>query len=79
MSLKKVLLKQSEIELLIEALNKLSHAAYENKNLSLDDWNDLAELQRMLHNIRKLPEHQTLGDVIEEQKAYWKSLIENRA
>jgi hypothetical protein len=74
MALKKVLLRQKQIELLLEGLNKLSHSAYEDKSLNLDGWNDIAELQKMLHDARKLPQHQTLGDVIEEQNAYWKAL-----
>jgi len=74
MALKKVLLKQKQIELLLEGLNKLSHSAYENKDLNQEGWNDLADLQKLLHDIRKLPEHQTLGDVLEEQDAYWKAL-----
>ena len=74
MALKKVLLEQKQIELLLEGLNKLSHSSYENKNLDQDGWNDLADLQKLLHDIRKLPQHQTLGDVLEQQDAYWKAL-----
>tara|TARA_R100001510_G_scaffold7769_1_gene6033 strand:- start:7 stop:246 length:240 start_codon:yes stop_codon:yes gene_type:complete len=78
MALKKVLLEQKQIELLLEGLNKLSHSAYENKNLDQDGWNDLADLQKLLHDIRKLPQHQTLGDVLEQQDAYWKALWKMR-
>ena len=73
MALKKVLLEQKQIELLVEGLNKLSHSAYENKNLDQDGWNDLADLQKLLHDIRKLPQHETLGDLIKEHDAYWKA------
>ena len=78
MALKKVLLEQKQIELLLEGLNKLSHSAYENKNLDQDGSNDLADLQKLLHDIRKLPQHQTLGDVLEQQDAYWKALWKMR-
>ena len=78
MALKKVLLEQKQIELLLEGLNKLSHSAYENKNLDQDGWNDLADLQKLLHDIRKLPQHQTLGDVLDQQDAYWKALWKMR-
>ena len=78
MALKKVLLEKKQIELLLEGLNKLSHSAYENKNLDQDGWNDLADLQKLLHDIRKLPQHQTLGDVLEQQDAYWKALWKMR-
>tara|TARA_Y100000114_G_C11651928_1_gene274685 strand:- start:157 stop:396 length:240 start_codon:yes stop_codon:yes gene_type:complete len=78
MALKKVLLEQKQVELLLEGLNKLSHSAYENKNLDQDDWNDLVDLQKLLHDIRKLPQHQTLGDVLEQQDAYWKALWKMR-
>ena len=78
MALKKVLLEQKQIELLLEGLNKLSHSSYENKNLDQDGWNDLADLQKLLHDIRKLPQHQTLGDVLEQQDAYWKALWKMR-
>jgi hypothetical protein len=78
MSLKKVLLKQKEIEIILEGLNKLSHSSYEDKSLDLDGWDDLVNLQKMLHDIRKLPEHQTLGDIIEEQNEYWKALWKMR-
>ena len=78
MALKKVLLEQKQIELLLEGLNKLSHSAYENKNLDQDGWNDLVDLQKLLHDIRKLPQHQTLGDVLEQQDAYWKALWKMR-
>lgn len=78
MALKKVLLEQKQVELLLEGLNKLSHSAYENKNLDQDGWNDLVDLQKLLHDIRKLPQHQTLGDVLEQQDAYWKALWKMR-
>ena len=78
MALKKVLLEQKQIELLLEGLNKLSHSAYENKNLDQDGWNNLVDLQKLLHDIRKLPQHQTLGDVLEQQDAYWKALWKMR-
>ena len=78
MASKRVLLEQKQIELLLEGLNKLSHSAYENKNLDQDGWNDLVDLQKLLHDIRKLPQHQTLGDVLEQQDAYWKALWKMR-
>ena len=78
MALKKVLLEQKQIELLLEGLNKLSHSAYENKNLDQDGWNDLADLQKLLHDIRKLPQHQTLGEVLEQQDAYWNAVWKMR-
>lgn len=78
MALKRVLLEQKQIELLLEGLNKLSHSAYENKDLDQDGWNDLADLQKLLHDIRKLPQHETLGDVLKEHDAYWKALWQQR-
>lgn len=78
MALKKVLLEQKQIELLLEGLNKLSHSAYENKDLDLEDWNDLADLQKLLHDTRKLPQYETLGDLLKEKDAYWKALWQQR-
>ena len=49
-----------------------------NKDLDQDGWNDLADLQKLLHDIRKLPQYETLGDVLKEHDAYRKALWQQR-
>tara|TARA_B100000902_G_C27169040_1_gene842789 strand:- start:516 stop:794 length:279 start_codon:yes stop_codon:yes gene_type:complete len=80
--MKKVLLKQNEVSLLIKALNKFSHSICDEKtgqpdlksnNLTEQDLTDLITLQKIMDGIHKLPLHTTLGDVIKKEDEYWQN------
>lgn len=80
--MKKVLLKQNEVSLLIKALNKFSHSICDEKtgqpdlksnNLTEQDLTDLITLQKIMDGVHKLPLHTTLGDVIKKEDEYWQN------
>ena len=80
--MKKVLLKQNEVSLLMKALNKCSHSIGDEKtgqadlksnNLTEQDLTDLITLQKIMDGVHKLPLHTTLGDVIKKEDEYWQN------
>jgi len=80
--MKKVLLKQNEVGLLIKALYKFSYSICNEKtgqpdlksnNLNEQDLADLINLKKILDEVYKLPLDTTLGDVIKRNDEYWKN------